>query len=339
MTVSAAIYGVSGPVLTPDEKAFIRDASPWGFVLFARNVETPKQLARLTVALRDAAGRDAPVFIDQEGGRVQRLRPPHWRAAPPAERFGALYARDPEAALEAARLNHRLIAAELRAVGVDADCAPCVDISVPGAHDVIGDRAYAEDPAAVAALGWAAIEGLADGGVAPVIKHIPGHGRAGADSHLELPRVAASRELLETTDFAPFRALNDAAMAMTAHVVYESIDPDDPATLSAAMIGDVIRGHIGFDGLLMTDDLSMKALTGPLPARARRALAAGCDIILHCNGDRREMTAIAAEVPALAGAALRRAEAAGKARGAPQPFDAGAALKRLDALMSAGTAA
>tara|TARA_R110002073_G_scaffold68208_5_gene169508 strand:- start:6997 stop:8013 length:1017 start_codon:yes stop_codon:yes gene_type:complete len=334
MSVSAAIYGLSGPELTPDEKAFFRDAEPWGFILFKRNVDRRKQLSKLCVALRDAVGRDAPIFIDQEGGRVQRLRAPHWRDAPPAADFGALYARDPDAGLEATRLNHRLLAHELMASGIDADCAPCLDMRIPEADKVIGDRAYGDDPAVIAALGGAAIEGLHAGGVASVIKHIPGHGRADADSHFALPRVTTSREELEATDFAPFRALKAAPMAMTAHVVYEAIDPDDPATLSSEVISSVIRGWMGYDGLVMTDDLSMQALSGKFEQRANRAFEAGCDMALHCNGKRKEMVALANVMPTLTGDALRRAKAAEAVRQTPEALDYKAGLARLDDLLN-----
>lgn len=333
---SAAIYGLAGLELTADEKAFFRDADPWGFILFARNIDRPKQVSKLCVALRDAVGWDAPVFIDQEGGRVQRLKPPTWRAAPPADVFGRLFRRDEEAGLEAVRLNHRLIAAELTALGVDADCAPCIDLQIEGADAIIGDRAYSTEPEIVSRLGRAAMEGLLAGGVAPVIKHIPGHGRADADSHLALPRVDTPREVLEATDFAPFRALADAPMAMTAHVVYSDIDPDDPATHSEAMIADVIRGSIGFDGLLMSDDLSMQALSGTLSVRAERALRAGCDLVLHCNGQMREMVEIAHAVPALGGKALERADVAADCRRTPDDFDAETGLARLDGLLKTG---
>lgn len=336
---SAAIYGLAGLELTADEKAFFRDADPWGFILFARNIDRPKQVSKLCVALRDAVGCNAPIFIDQEGGRVQRLKPPTWRAAPPADVFGTLFRKDEEAGLEAVRLNHRLIAHELMALGVDADCAPCIDLQIEGADAIIGDRSYSTEPEIVARLGRAAMEGLLAGGVAPVIKHIPGHGRADADSHLALPRVDTPREVLETTDFAPFRDLVDAPMAMTAHVVYSDIDPDDPATHSEAMIADVIRGSIGFDGLLMSDDLSMQALSGSLPVRAERALGAGCDLVLHCNGQMKEMVAIAHAVPALSGRALDRANAAADCRKTPDDFDAKAGLARLDALLRMGAPA
>ncbi len=332
MSVTAVTYGLSGEALTPDEIAFFRDADPWGFTLFKRNVDRPKQLRALTDSLRDLLGRDVPVFIDQEGGRVQRLRPPVWRAAPPANRFGALWDREPELALEAVRLNHQLLGAELIAVGVDVDYAPCADLSVPGAHDVIGDRAFHSRPEPIAAMSSAALAGLLDQGVLGVIKHLPGHGRAGADSHLELPVVETERGVLEAHDFAAFKAIEGALMAMTAHVVYADIDADDPATHSAEVVASVIRGAIGFDGLLMTDDLSMKALRGDLRSRGERALGAGCDLLMHCNGELAEMVEVAHAAPHLAGLAAERAEAALAARRRPAEFDAEAGVKRLDAL-------
>ena len=310
MSVSSAIYGCTGPELSADEKTFFRDARPWGFILFARNIVSPDQVLHLTAALRGAAGHDAPVLIDQEGGRVQRLRPPHWRSWPAGRRYGELYARDAEKGLHAVRLGARLMADELRSVGITVDCLPVLDVPVPGAHDVIGDRAYAGEPGPVAALGLAAAEGLIAGGVLPVIKHIPGHGRAGADSHEKLPVVNASLDELDRTDFVPFRALRSIPLAMTAHVVYTALDPDNPATTSATVIRDTIRGGIGFKGLLMSDDLSMKALRGGLAERTRAALAAGCDLVLHCNGDMAEMAAVAAETTMLAGESLARSEAA-----------------------------
>ncbi len=331
---SAVLYGFEAERLTCDEKAFFRDADPWGFILFARNVERPVQVRRLTDSLRDLLGRNVPVFIDQEGGRVQRFRPPAWRAAPPAARFGELWDREPDLALEAVRLNHRLLGAELIASGVDVDFAPCLDLPVQGAHDVIGDRALHTKPDPVAAMGRAALEGLLDQGVLGVIKHVPGHGRAGADSHLELPVVAADEDTLAQTDFAPFKALSDASMAMTAHVVYSAIDRDDPATLSSEVISRIIRGHMGFDGLLMTDDLSMKALSGSFLQRAGRALSAGCDLLMHCNGVRAEMVEVAHAAPCLAGRALERAEAALALRRAPQGFDFDAGCARLSALFN-----
>jgi beta-N-acetylhexosaminidase len=327
---AACILGCAGTALSADERAFFRDVRPWGFILFARNVQGADQTRALIEALREAADDEgALVFVDQEGGRVQRLRPPLARGRRPAALFGGLYAEHPEAAEEAVRLNHRLIAHELAALGFDADCAPCVDLRVPGAHDIIGDRSFGTDPNVVAALGRAAIDGLLAGGVAPVIKHIPGHGRAGADSHLELPVVKTPLDVLEQTDFAPFRALADAPMAMTAHVVYAAVDAKACATLSHRVIETVIRGHIGFDGLLMSDDLSMKALGGAFETRTRGALDAGCDVVLHCNGDMDEMRAIAAVCPELSGRAAERAAEARSVARRVQPFDAAAAEAHL----------
>jgi beta-N-acetylhexosaminidase len=327
---AACILGCAGPELSADERDFFRDIRPWGFILFARNIVSAEQTRALIDSLRDA-GRDgnALVLVDQEGGRVQRLRPPLAPNRRPAALFGALHRDHPEAAEEAVRLNHRLLAEELSALGFDADCAPCVDLRVPGAHDIIGDRAFGTDPNVVAALGRAAIDGLLAGGVAPVIKHIPGHGRAGADSHFDLPVVDTPLEVLQQTDFAPFRALADAPMAMTAHVVYADIDAQACATLSHRVIETVIRGHIGFDGLLMSDDLSMKALGGAFEERTRGALAAGCDVVLHCNGDMAEMQAIASATPRLAGRAAERAAEARSVARRSQPFDAEAAEARL----------
>ncbi len=334
MSVSSAIYGLEGEVLTPDEKAFFRDANPWGFILFARNIDRPKQVRALTDSLRDCVGRDVPVFIDQEGGRVQRFKPPTWRKASPAEVFGELYDREPELAIEAVTLNHRLLGAELIATGVDADCAPCLDIRVPGAHDVIGDRAYHKTPEPVRVLGAAALAGLLDQGVLGVIKHIPGHGRAGVDSHLELPVVDADEETLTSTDFAAFVGMESALMAMTAHVIYSAIDPDHCATHSAEVIGRIIRQHMGFDGLLMSDDLSMEALSGSLQQRGERALTAGCDMLLHCNGKMDEMIAVAHAAKRLDGDAARRGETALSARRRPAEFDTGEAVQALDKLFA-----
>lgn len=336
MSISAALYGLAGETLTPDEKAFFRDADPWGFILFARNVDTPKQVRRLTGALRDAVGREAPVFIDQEGGRVQRLRPPHWRAAPPARVFGELYDREPELALEAVRLNHQLLGHELIDLGIDVDFAPCADLSVPGAHDVIGDRAFHTDPEPIAQMSTAALEGLLDQGMLGVIKHLPGHGRAAADSHLELPVVTTDAETLHTRDFEAFKGIEGALMAMTAHVVYAAIDSEHTATQSRDVIDGVIRGEIGFDGLLMTDDLSMQALEGTLRQRGERALAAGCELLMHCNGTMDEMIEVAHAAPALAGRAQERAQLALDARHAPNVFDSTAGIARLKALFDEG---
>ncbi|HXS07857.1 MAG TPA: beta-N-acetylhexosaminidase [Rhizomicrobium sp.] len=329
---SRAIYGCSGATLTADERAFFRDVRPWGFILFGRNVESPEQVRALVRSLRETV-EGAPILIDQEGGRVARLKPPHWHARPAASRFGGLHDKDPEAAREATYLNARLIAHDLAQLGINVDCLPVLDVPVAGAHDVIGDRAFARDPATVIDLGRAQIEGLMEGGVLPVMKHIPGHGRAGADSHLSLPRVDADVEELSASDFVTFRSLDLCPMAMTAHVVYDSIDPQRPATTSPKVIRDVIRGEIGFDGLLMSDDLSMQALDGPLEVRTRAALFAGCDVVLHCNGDMEEMKSVASEVKMLEGAALKRAEAALAHLVEPDAFDPQAAEARLAQLL------
>jgi beta-N-acetylhexosaminidase len=307
MTLSPTIFGCAGKELGAAERAFFSRTNPLGFILFARNCETPDQIRALVADLRASVGRaDAPVLIDQEGGRVARLKPPQWRAAPPAERFGALADRNREAGLEAARINSHLIGRELAALGIDVDCAPVLDLRLPGAHDVIGDRAFGGTPRRVADLGRAVCEGLLSAGVLPIVKHIPGHGRAMADSHFDLPVIKVSRAELEATDFEPFRLLADMPWAMTAHLVYAAIDPDRPATLSPKVIAEIIRGHIGFDGLLLCDDLSMKALKGDLGDLAREALAAGCDIVLHCNGQMDEMTRIAAAAGTMSATAERR---------------------------------
>jgi beta-N-acetylhexosaminidase len=338
MSASAAIYGLGGLELTPDERAFFREADPWGFIVFARNIADKAQLSRLCMNLRDCVGRDAPILVDQEGGRVRRLRPPTWSDFPAAERFADLFARDEEKGIEACRLNHRLMAHELREVGLTVDCAPMLDLRFEGAHDIVGDRSFGATVEQVAALGRAAMEGLVEGGVAPIIKHIPGHGRALADSHLELPRVSVSREELIETDFAPFKALNDAVMAMSAHIVFEDIEPDAPATIAPSVIEGVIRGDIGFDGLLMTDDLSMKALGGAMRDRGEASIRAGCDMLLHCNGEMDEMSAVAEAAPELTGKAGERAEKADPSGWAISEFDPRAAKARLDELMEAAGA-
>ncbi|WP_323762815.1 beta-N-acetylhexosaminidase [Maricaulis sp.] len=330
MTIASVIYGLAGTKLSPDEKAFFRDIDPWGFILFARNIEGINQVSRLTLELRDCVGRDAPILIDQEGGRVARLRPPTWRDAPAAQRFADLWQIDEEQAIEATRINHRLLAHELRTIGVDVDCAPVADLRIEGADDIIGDRAFGTTPEPIIHLGRAAMDGLMAGGVAPIIKHIPGHGRARADSHLELPVVPEEHGLLSETDFAPFKGLNDAPMAMTAHIVYADIDRDLPATQSSDMIGKVVRGEIGFDGLLMTDDLSMKALAGTFRERGELSLKAGCDMLLHCNGQMSEMIGVAEGTTALTGRALERAEAAERVRDVIEDFDPEDAESRLN---------
>ena len=335
-----AIYGCSGTVLDAAERDFFREVQPWGFILFARNIVDRAQILALTAALRATVGDErAPIFIDQEGGRVARLKPPDWKLRPSAARFGEVYAAQHEAALEAAYLNARLIAHDLCEVGINVDCLPVLDVPVEGADAVIGDRAFAFDAAAIIDLGRAQMEGLMEGGVLPVMKHMPGHGRATADSHHALPRVATPAEELSASDFVTFRSLNTCPMAMTAHVVYEAFDPQRPATTSPKVIRDVIRGEIGFDGLLISDDLSMNALDGPLSVRTKAALFAGCDVVLHCNGKMDEMREVASEVKSLDGPAERRAEHALSLLSVPDAFDPGAAEARLAELMSLGDGA
>ena len=318
------------------ERRLFAEADPLGFILFARNCESPAQLGSLVEALRDAVGRsDAPVLIDQEGGRVARLGPPHWRKPPAAAAFGALAGRGLASARRAVWLNARLIAAELSALGVTVDCAPVVDLALSETHAVIGDRAFSGDPAVVAELGRAFCEGLLAGGVLPVIKHIPGHGRARADSHLELPEVSATRETLRATDWLPFKALADQPWAMTAHLRYSALDARAPATISAKLIGEVIRREIGFDGVLISDDLGMQALEGDLAERGKAALAAGCDLILHCSGVLAEMDRLMAAVPPLTDAAAARVNHGEQQRGRAQPLDRREALAELDALLAA----
>jgi beta-N-acetylhexosaminidase len=328
----AFICGLKGCTLDAGERAFLRDAAPWGVILFRRNVESREQVQRLTSELRAALGRHAPVLVDQEGGRVQRLNTPQWRAWPSAasfERAGANAAQ----AERLAWLGARLMAHDLREVGIDVDCLPVLDVPAEGSHAIISDRAYSRSPARAARLGRAAAQGLMAGGVAPVMKHIPGHGRARADSHLELPVVEASRAELEAVDFQPFKANARLPMAMSAHVVYTAIDPAAPGTQSEAVVSEIIRGLIGFDGLLMTDDLSMKALAGGFRERAERAIAAGCDMVLHCNGDLAEAALVAEGAPVLSGKALARAERALECTRAMEAFDVAAALSEFDTAM------
>ena len=334
MSTRAFITGVSGTVLTAAEREFIRGERPWGFILFKRNVEAPDQVTALVDELRNCLGEaDAPVLIDQEGGRVARLGPPHWPVYPPGAVFGALYDLDPALGLKAARLSARLIAADLTNLGISVDCLPLADVPVAGADAVIGNRAYGTEPAKVAAIARAVTEGLEQGGVLPVLKHIPGHGRAAADSHFRLPTVDTSKEELERTDFAAFQPLADLPMAMTAHVVFSALDPVQPATTSATIIRQVIRGVIGFQGLLMSDDVSMNALAGSIAERTRAIVNAGCDMVLHCNGKLDEMRDVARETPELAGEALDRARRALALRRKPEAFDRQAARAELEALM------
>jgi beta-N-acetylhexosaminidase len=331
----AFITGVAGTELSAEEREFIAAEQPWGFILFKRNIENPAQVTALTGALRALIGdADAPVLIDQEGGRVQRFGPPHWPVYPPGAAFGRLYDIDRALGLAAARLSARLMADDLIKTGVTVDCLPLADVPVAGADAVIGDRAYGTEPAKVAAIARAVTDGLEGGGILPVLKHIPGHGRATADTHFALPVVDTPEIELERTDFAAFRPLADLPMAMTAHVVFSAVDAAHPATTSATMIERVIRGFIGFQGLLMSDDLSMNALAGSVAERTRAVLAAGCDMVLHCNGKLDEMRRVARETPELSGKALARAERALAARKPPQPFDRAAARAELDGLIA-----
>jgi beta-N-acetylhexosaminidase len=319
--LTSFITALAGTELDANEAAVLRAARPCGIILFARNVADPAQVRRLSAAAREAVGEDILVLIDQEGGRVRRLRPPHWRELPCAAAYARLYAENPEAACRAARQAARLAAAELREAGINTNCAPVLDVPCPGSHDIIGDRAYGADPRQVAALGRAVAEGHMAGGVLPVIKHVPGHGRATADSHLELPVVRAPLTELEATDFAAFRACADLPAAMTAHVVYEAIDPDYPASTSKRVIADIVRGLIGFDGLLMSDDLGMKALAGSMAERTGAVLAAGCDVALVCSGDLDDTKAAAAMAPPLDGASLDRYRRACAVLRHREPFD------------------
>jgi beta-N-acetylhexosaminidase len=339
MAIRAFITGISGTILTPAERSFLRESEPWGLILFARNVETPAQVERLTAAFRDAVGCDAPVLVDQEGGRVQRLGPPHWPSYPAGAAYGRIYEGDAALGAKAAYLGARLIAVDLIAVGVDVDCLPIADVPAAGADPVIGDRAYGESAEKVGRIARAVADGLLAGGVLPVVKHIPGHGRAKSDSHHRLPVVETDRAILEGTDFAAFRPLSDLPLGMTAHVVYTAIDALAPATTSATLVANVIRGWLGFDGLLMSDDISMGALSGSIAERARGAIAAGCDVVLHCNGGLDEMQALADAVPVLAGLSAARADAALARRGRVADGDLAALRAQWTAIMGAATPA
>ena len=337
MPVRAFITGVAGLSLSADERAFLRAAEPWGLILFKRNISAPEQVADLVQSFRDLLGWHAPVLIDQEGGRVQRLAPPEWPAYPSGAKYSELYDRDPAVGLSAARLGARLIASDLYALGIDVDCLPLADLPVPGSDAVIGDRAYGTEPGKVAAIARAVAQGLLQGGVLPVLKHLPGHGRATADSHLKLPVVDTDRETLERTDFAAFRPLADLPLGMTAHVVFSALDPSAPATTSVTMVRQVIRESIGFEGVLMSDDISMGALSGSLTERSRAAIHAGCDVVLHCNGKLAEMEEVASAAPVLAGEAKRRADAALALRAAPQDFDIAAARGMFARMIGSAT--
>ena len=331
----AMILGCAGEALDDGERRFLADADPAGFILFKRNCESPAQTQALIGAFREAVGRpDAPVLIDQEGGRVVRLGPPHWRAPPAPALLGALAEVDGDAGVRAAWLNARLVAVDLLALGFTVNCVPALDLRYAGASKVVGDRSFGADPRLVARLGRAVADGLRAGGIVPAVKHLPGHGRATADSHAVLPRVDAPLKALRARDFVPFRALRDAPVGLTAHVCYAALDPERPGTLSPKVIGEAVRGAIGFDGLLITDDLSMGALTGSVGQRASAALAAGCDLTLHCNGIRDEMEDVAAEVPKLAGRARERFDRMLAARQAPDAFDEANGRRELDALLA-----
>ena len=333
---SRAIYGCLGPELSDSERDFFRDVKPWGFIIFLRNIVDRDQVRRLCNSLRETVNDPkAPILIDQEGGRVMRLKPPVWPPRPAAGVFGELHTRNAEAAVEATYLNARLIAHDLAEIGVNTNCLPVLDVPGAGVESFIGDRAFATDPTLIIELGRAQIEGLMDGGVLPVMKHIPGHGRGVADSHFVLPRVSVPAEELSATDFVTFRSLNNCPMAMTAHVVYEAIDAVRPATTSPKIIRDVIRGEIGFDGLLMSDDVSMNALEGSISARTRASLFAGCDIALHCNGVMAEMLEVASEAKPLEGPSLKRSEQVMGHLSAPAELDVVAAGAHLRELMGA----
>lgn len=333
------IVGLAGPELLPCERAFLRDIEPAGIILFARNCVAPDQIRRLTGDAREALGRPCLVLVDEEGGRVQRLRPPVGRKLPPAGAYRAAYPRDLAHACDVARRVARLSAHDLRSLGIDTNCAPVADLRLPDMHAIVGDRAYASSPDEVAAFASAVADGLMAGAVLPVVKHIPGHGRARCDSHLDLPIVETAEEVLNTTDFAAFEALKNLPAAMTAHVVYAAIDAGAPATVSGEVVGRIIRNRIGFGGLLITDDLSMRALDGTLAERAERALAAGCDLALHCNGNLHEMEAVAAVCSPLQGASLARFERAiAVTEAAPEPFDEQHAVADCAAVLSAAAA-
>jgi beta-N-acetylhexosaminidase len=329
----AVTFGCAGPALSKAEAKLFRQADPVGFVLFRRNCETPDQVYRLVQSMREAVGRHAPVLIDQEGGRVQRLRPPAWPDDSPARAFGALHARDPGAAIQAVGLMARAVASDLARLGIDVNAVPVADLAWPGAHDVIGDRAFSGEVDTVVALARAQAEAHLAHGVMPIVKHLPGHGRAQADSHLDLPVIDAPIDELTASDLRPFQALADLPWGMTAHILLTAIDGERPGTQSPAVIERIIRGTIGFDGVLVSDDLSMQALSGPIDRRAVDSLAAGCDIALHCNGDLAEMEALAGAVPPLSNAAMDRLARAEALRGTEPPVDSSALRQQVQSLL------
>jgi beta-N-acetylhexosaminidase len=335
VAAKAFISGCAGPRLTAEEKVFFASEQPFGLILFKRNCREPAEIRDLTAEFRDATGRpDAPVFIDQEGGRVQRLQPPHWPAYPAARSLGELAEMDIKAGQRAAWLHGRLIAADLVNLGIDVDCIPVLDVIVPSVTEAIGNRSFGPDPQLVATLGRSMADGTVAGGVLPVVKHMPGHGRALSDSHKSLPVIDADLATLAASDFVPFAALSDLPIAMTAHVVLNAVDRDHPATASATVIRDIIRKRIGFDGLLVSDDVSMNALSGDYSARAASIYAAGCDLVLHCNGRTEEMREIGGAAPALGGKTRERALRALKARQTPTPLNIEAAREEYTALLA-----
>lgn len=333
--MTPAIFGISGPSLTRDERAFLKEADPAGYILFGRNCIDRGQLRALTDELRSIHGRDRTfICIDQEGGRVARMKPPEWTAFPPGAAFDRLYRIAPASAIEAARVNAESLGRELAEVGISVDCHPPLDIPQPGAHDVIGDRALGREPMQVAALGRAILDGFGKAGVLGCVKHMPGHGRSQCDTHKEMPTVTASEEELEL-DLAPFRALNNAPVGMTGHLLFTAWDAENPATLSETVIRDVIRGKIGFDGLLLTDDIDMEALSGSIPERSERAIAAGCDVVLNCWGRMEDMEGIAERLPTMRSDSAARLERALAAMGPPpQTFEIAELIAKRDALLA-----
>ena len=333
--MQAAIYGLAGMELSAEEAGFFRDSQPAGYILFKRNIESREQLRQLTDALRDLEGHDeVPILIDQEGGRVARMRPPEWQAFPPGEAFDQLYQLAPSSAIEAARVNARALGLMLNEVGINVDCLPMLDVRQPGANDIVGDRALGSDPMQVASLGKAILDGLKSAGVLGVIKHIPGHGRAMADSHLELPIVNADEDEL-SIDIEPFERLRDAAMGMTSHLLYTQWDAERPASQSPIVIHDIIRHRIGFDGFLMSDDIGMEALGGDHGQRAAACVAAGCDVALHCDGKMENMLLVANAVPALSAEGEARLARAMAMRFTPDDeMDFAEAVAKRDALLA-----
>lgn len=332
-TPLSCILGLSGLRLKKSESVFLRDANPWGVILFGRNVDTPDQLRKLTGDIRDAMGRNTLIFVDQEGGRVQRMKAPHWRAFPSGETYASIYRKDSAKGLRAGYLGHRLIADDLRAVGITADCAPVLDLPQPDADPIISDRALGNSVEDIIDMAHAAMAGLMAGGVAPVVKHIPGHGRATVDSHKALPKIDTELDVLDASDFVPFRKLNDAPMAMTAHAVY-SQSSKSAVTVSKKSLTDIIRKTIGFDGLLMSDDLDMKALAGDLTRKTERALAAGCDIALQCSGVLTDSVQVAKGSARLSSDGLRRALVADYCTDHMTGFDRESAEAEFDVLLA-----